>query len=348
MKRVSNILSHFKNGGVEIRDPKNLKHHPANAKIYGNNEDVSELVEKIKKSGRIDPLTITEKDYVISGNRRLDACLKIGKEEVPVIVEVFETYEDEIEALITSNAYREKTNEQKIREGIELEKVYAERAKRRKLATQNNNSGRKIAEVDEASTSEKGKTRDQVAEKVGLNSGRQFERGKKVVEYIDEIKDKVPQNKVEMLTEILNTAPSTAEEFISKVDVGSLDEETVCDIRSGKKTAYSVVQESRVQTPQNRGMTPKAMSEVEAAVYEYNAQSLGILPMEQIEVTTNTIVLGIESAIGDFKKVMSKILIDKTSAPQLSSEEVLHLEKIFEEFISNLNKDIKNLLNKGE
>ena len=63
-----------------------LRHHPDNPrKDLG---DVTELADSVKKNGIMQNLTVipiegTEEFYVLIGNRRMEACLQAGLEEVP-------------------------------------------------------------------------------------------------------------------------------------------------------------------------------------------------------------------------------------------------------------------------
>lgn len=59
-----------------------LKPHPKNEEIYGYGEDVSDLVEKIKKSGRVHTMTVNSDGVVLAGHRRLKACIELGIETV--------------------------------------------------------------------------------------------------------------------------------------------------------------------------------------------------------------------------------------------------------------------------
>ena len=89
-----------------------------------------------------------------------------------------------LEALILDNYYRTKTPEQKVREGMVLEEVESERANERMK------SGVKSNPMENSSTGfDKGKTRDIIARKVGLSSGRTFSGAKSVVEKIDKLKE---------------------------------------------------------------------------------------------------------------------------------------------------------------
>jgi hypothetical protein len=51
-------------------DPQTLKPHPRYRKIYGSDEDISQLVESIRASGWLRPLLITPKRTIVSGHRR--------------------------------------------------------------------------------------------------------------------------------------------------------------------------------------------------------------------------------------------------------------------------------------
>lgn len=318
MRESGNILTLIKDS-IEIRNPITLKHHPVNQKIYGSSENISDFIKKIEKSGRIDPLIITSDNYVISGNRRLDACIQLKKKEIPVIVKTFKDYEDEVICLIKSNVCRQKTNEQRVREGIELENIYIQK--------------KIIQETD---------IYDSIIENIGLKSKRQFERWKRIVKYIDEIRNVISKQYLEMFVKLFNEAPSTAEEFMSKIDIKNLDKEIVEDIIMGRKTAYSLIQETK-----DRNIFNKAMTSVETEVYEYNAQSLGILPMGKVNVRYDEVVKKIEKITSDFNNSFTQILITQTSAPEFCNEEKLYLNNLFYNFKENLEKNIKNLLYKG-
>jgi ParB-like chromosome segregation protein Spo0J len=162
-----------------------LKPHPQNEKIYGN-EDVSELVALIKEAGEIIEPFVINKDFVmISGHRRWLAAKELGYKTVRCEVKNYSSPEEELRDLIFYNQTREKTKEQKFRESMALEEVYASEAYKRKIAKlkQNQSVMDNSAKSDEAST-----TRDKVAQKAGLSSGRTYDRAKTVIKKIDELK----------------------------------------------------------------------------------------------------------------------------------------------------------------
>ena len=90
-------------------DPRTLKPHPCNSSIYGEDEDVTELVSLIRNSGWVKPLVVTSENTIISGHRRWKAAMKLGLETVPCVVREFQDSVDELEALLLENASRLKT-----------------------------------------------------------------------------------------------------------------------------------------------------------------------------------------------------------------------------------------------
>src|SRR5690348_16662369 len=103
---------------VEWIDPRRLAPHPRQTAIYGE-EDVTDLLIDLQASHWIKPLVITQKDIIISGHRRWKAALALEWKTVPVERSVFGSSLEEVEALLLENRYREKTPEQRAREGYE-------------------------------------------------------------------------------------------------------------------------------------------------------------------------------------------------------------------------------------
>jgi hypothetical protein len=103
-------------------------------------------------------------------------------------VQEFSNEVAELEALLLENASRDKTAEQKVREGRTWESIEGERALLRQKATQNNNAGRAVVEnFPQLVSGGKGKTRDAIALRVGLGSGRNYDKAHQVVEEIDKL-----------------------------------------------------------------------------------------------------------------------------------------------------------------
>lgn len=163
-----------------------LKPHPRNACIYGDDEDVSDLVDLISLSGWVKPLVVTPSNTIISGHRRWKAAIKLGLETVPCVVREFSDGLAELQALLLENASRLKTNEQKVREGQAWESIESDLARARKLATQNNDTARADWKNFSTQVKDFGRVRDRIALRVGLGSGVTYSKAAKVVEVIDD------------------------------------------------------------------------------------------------------------------------------------------------------------------
>ena len=86
-----------------------LKPHPKNVLIYGQDEDVTDLKDQITAYGKIlDPLKVTENYTIISGHRRWKAAKELGIPTVPCEYVKFDSDEEELAALVLYNYKREK------------------------------------------------------------------------------------------------------------------------------------------------------------------------------------------------------------------------------------------------
>ena len=166
------------------KKPKELTPHPRNSSIYGDTEDVSDLVEMIQASGWVKPLVCTPTGTIISGHRRWKALLVLGWESVPVEVREFTDDLAELEAMLLENASRLKTTEQKVREGEAWRELEAALAKIRQTA--NLKIGNKTPVWENFHTRERGRVSDAIASRVGLGSGRTYSKAAKIVTQIDE------------------------------------------------------------------------------------------------------------------------------------------------------------------
>lgn len=194
-------------------DPRKLKPHPRNNLIYGKEEDASELVKLIKYSNQIRPLIVTKEGIIVSGHRRWQAALQLGLTTVPIEVREFENELAELHTLLLENANREKNREQKVREGkawLEVEKDAAR--KRMSNGGKKSAPGRPINKEEKGVenfphlclSSTSGKTRDRLARKVGLGSGRTYSKALKVVEFIDEQENSGKPEIAEEIRQTLN------------------------------------------------------------------------------------------------------------------------------------------------
>lgn len=247
-----------------------LKPHPKNEEIYGHNEDISDLVEKIKRSGQVHTLVVTSNGIVLAGHRRLRACKELGIEEVNVEIVDFDTPEQEIEYLIDNNATREKTNEQKAREAVVLKQMLsalAEKRKKSKLKQNRLSNGVSDLVVQEGSTdvpnsaprngqftdtpnlAERGEddfvtgeTREVVAQKVGLKSGHEVDRAINTIKKVDELKKEGRDEDAKFVTDVMNNRSISAADSLAKnIDKIRLSEEEKEDIRRGRKSPNSFI-----------------------------------------------------------------------------------------------------------
>ncbi len=173
-RSTSKLATAFTKLNIDLIDT-----HPLNTSLYGENEDLSQLKKAIEITGRIKPILVTPKNgcyTAICGNSCLKVARALGYKEVQVEVVHFDNEFDEIRALLAGNVGREKSIEQKVREGWLWEKIEREEAKARMLAGKN----------DPRENFPQGRTTDAVAQKVGLGSGKNYEHASKAVSVLDE------------------------------------------------------------------------------------------------------------------------------------------------------------------
>ncbi|WP_375498669.1 ParB/RepB/Spo0J family partition protein [uncultured Nostoc sp.] len=156
---------------IQIKERKivELHPHPKNEGIYGD-EDIEQLAQDIERSKWVKPLIVTPEGTIISGHRRWKAVSYLGWVTVPIEEKEFTDEIAELEALLLENANREKSIEQKCREGLTWEAIERNNSRQRQ--------GSKGSGV--------GSTRDVIAKRVGIGSGINYEKARKVVLAIDE------------------------------------------------------------------------------------------------------------------------------------------------------------------
>lgn len=173
-------------------DPNLLKPHPSYLSIYGEESDVSDVINLIRDFHYPSPLLVNEKNIIVNGYKYWKASLLLKWNLISVEMRKFSSPEAELEALLLENADRKKTNEQKVREAIAWEQVEKVKAKERQqlsAAKTNQKLGRIKKETVQENFPEStnGQTRDKVAQLVGLGSGRNYSKAKKVITTIDSL-----------------------------------------------------------------------------------------------------------------------------------------------------------------
>lgn len=227
-----------------------LKPHPKNEEIYGYNEDISDLVEKIRRSNRVHTLVVNSDNYILAGHRRRRACMQLGIKEVNVEIRDFDSPEEEIEFIIDDNATREKTAEQKSREAKTLKEIEEPLAlKRKSLLGATGGRGNKKDMPNSAyglEQIEQGTSRDIVAKKVGLRSGHEVDRGIRTVDIIDDLIKSDREEDAELIRGVLNNGSiSSAEELARNIDIVEIPSEAKELIKSGKKSPYSFIEKAK-------------------------------------------------------------------------------------------------------
>lgn len=235
-----------------------LKPHPKNEEIYGD-EDIKELAIKIEKSNWIKPILINQENVIISGHRRYYSCLSLNIKEVPYEIAVFENSNEELERLLLENMYREKTVEQKVKEAEIWEVIEKEKSGKRKLANlkqntegenfpvrKNGNHSENFSQttVKEKSPvqSGKGRTLDIVAKKVGIGSGKTYEKAKVVVKEIDKLKEQGKETDSEFLKTVLNSSVGGAKNIIDLNCLNKISEEVKNKVIDGKISVKKTIQ----------------------------------------------------------------------------------------------------------
>ncbi len=165
-----------------LKDCKALKPHRWNSDVFGDEPLDQAFVANIKESGVLCPLTIKGDGTIISGHRRWRAAMAAGLVEVPIKVEEYVTEEQERKAFVDYNRQREKSFSQKMREAAFIEETERIAANGRQgtrtdliLPETRITSAKYFAEVTKPE-----RTSDKVAEQIGIGSGRQYEKAKKV------------------------------------------------------------------------------------------------------------------------------------------------------------------------
>lgn len=216
-------------------DPKNLKPHPLNETIYRSGVDDS-FVEECR-GGIVEHLHITGDNTIISGHRRHQAALKLGLSEVPVIIRYDLTDPLDIrEMLVRSNAQREKTVEERTREGKELEAIESERAKIRQTANLKKGEIPVRPNSDErenkAFFEEKGRSDDKAAKAVGM--GRDALR--KAVEVVDAIDEAEAQGDTETASELRETLNTKSVSAAHAKATKPKEEQTIRQVMAEEQT----------------------------------------------------------------------------------------------------------------
>lgn len=149
---------------VPIKEIQPFRNHPF---TVADNEDMAKIVESIDKVGTITPLLarpLPDGGYeLISGHRRLEACRKLGLENIPVIVREM-TDDEAVIAMVDANLQREHI--------LSSEKAFAYKMKLEAMKHQGKTSsqvGTKLR-TDELIARESGESRNQIQRYIRLTN----------------------------------------------------------------------------------------------------------------------------------------------------------------------------------
>lgn len=149
---------------IPIKEIQPFRNHPF---TVADNEDMAKIVESIGKVGTITPLLarpLPDGGYeLISGHRRLEACRKLGLENIPVIVREM-TDDEAVIAMVDANLQREHI--------LPSEKAFAYKMKLEAMKHQ----GKTLSQVgtklrtDELIARESGESRNQIQRYIRLTN----------------------------------------------------------------------------------------------------------------------------------------------------------------------------------
>lgn len=147
-------------------------------KDFGN---IQELADDIRDNGLINPPVITPDTYeLITGERRLRAMKLLGYKQVEVRPMAVKDAEHQLNLEISENeARKDFSKAERIDYARRLERIESLKAKERQVATQFGGNGNISTTI--------GSTRDIVATKLGISSGKQYEKEKYIVENQDSL-----------------------------------------------------------------------------------------------------------------------------------------------------------------
>lgn len=131
--------------------PTELKPHPLNKLLYGEEDVDMDLVKSIEEQGLLENLVVKEDGTIISGHRRWRAVMRLYPDVIKTVACNIVGFPDKISEerhLIEYNRQRRKTATQIMNEGKHLESLYKKEAQLKQLASLKQNQN----EEDQLST----------------------------------------------------------------------------------------------------------------------------------------------------------------------------------------------------
>lgn len=340
---------------------KDLKPHPRNRTIYGDGEDVSNLVDLIAKYGLREKIIVNEDGVIVSGHNRQRALLELGIEETECEVRHYSNVMEELMDLVICNSgRRQKTRVQQLREGEAIYEIEAYKAKQRLLSVQNNN--RAVKELWSLTGDEQGQTRDVVAKIIkwgtgGKSSGKDYSLGRSALKRADELRESGNDDLADIIiTQINKRGSHAAYDFAYKVDIDSLNDLTLSGLRAGQISGRastlplkpefdkSKKRNNESVAVEEKKSTPITKQDLEDIVQEYNAQSRGEISIEIPEMDKGYVSKTLEKAMSEFKTKVAQCMTHQREIINLEDEEKERLERIMSKFIDDFKKDKNYIL----
>ena len=243
---------------AHMRDPKTLKPHPENERLYGtfdpDSDAATDLRESIEACGIQEALVITTDGTIISGHKRCAIALALDLSEVPVTATDTADDLDVLTLLLAHNARVPKSKPQIAREVALRMDIEKERARRR----MSEGGKRKGEGVENLPPLETSKARDAAAKAAGV-SGRTAEKMAAVVGEIDALKDKGETDKAQDLEDTLSKSVDAAYKKAKgkPVKLAPEPEPETDDDDDGNPFAYEAddtVEAAKPEVPKRRGV----------------------------------------------------------------------------------------------
>lgn len=157
-------------------------------RIRKNAVNIKELADDMRENGQITPITVRVDNagsyHLVAGFRRMKAMQSIGEEKIEAYVIPEDDEERLLKMEISENEIREDFTKTERMECIRrIEEIEAKKAEARMLT----------GKANPVENSPQGKSRDMVAEQVGISSNT-IAREKKIIEHKDEIDPEVFKN----------------------------------------------------------------------------------------------------------------------------------------------------------
>jgi len=144
--------------------------------------DIQELADDIKENGLINPPVVTPELELIAGERRLKALQLLDYKQIEVRVMSVKDAEHQLNLEISENETRKDfSKKERIDYARRLERIEKVKANER----QSELNGKSLL-TENFPQAETGNTRDIVAQKLGIGSGKQYEKEKYIVDNANE------------------------------------------------------------------------------------------------------------------------------------------------------------------